>query len=274
MDGKTMVTTGTRAPGELARARALIRFNGVTFHSLAAASLLESAAGAQTAQLVRIFGAYPDVRLWLELHWLPRRSELSAQLRAYVEATWPEFDWSAAHEEFAAAYRNGPGAAAWRPGITIEALRPCVTAAQAALFYRTVAASADEPGLRGLARAAAREHATYFDFFRALFERARRRERLGFAAGWSAVFAICRAARHHDVAAAFGALQRNWSGVPIVPGMGYAEYQQRMANLIRHHVGLGPVERLLFSPWLQSERPAPEVTQERARWPQMAPILT
>jgi hypothetical protein len=70
------------------------------------------------------------------------------------------------------------------------------------------------------------------------------------------VTAVCRSSRDHDVAAAFHALDHNWTGAAIVPGLGYPEYRQRMAQQIQRHTALGPVERLLFRPWLSRERAA------------------
>jgi len=267
-------TTNLRQRNEQTRARALVRFNGLVFHSLAAASFLETAVPGHVNRRTQVFGAHPDVGFWLEQAWLPQRAELGRQLREYVEATWPEFDWNAAYHEYYESHRprfalkNGHG------GLSLEALGLCVTAAQAALFYRALANSADEPALRALARKAACDHAGFFDTFRALFERCQQVERVGFAATWRTIIAISRSARDHDVAAAFHALARNWKGAAIVPGLDYPEYRKRMAQRIERHAGLGPVERLLFRPWLERDRPVPAPQPSSARpgrWPQLAP---
>ena len=65
----------SRESGEQARTRALVRFNGLAFHGIVCASLLESAAPAQAARLAQRFAHYPDVRLWLEERWWPRRGK-------------------------------------------------------------------------------------------------------------------------------------------------------------------------------------------------------
>lgn len=259
---------------ENARMRALVRFNGVTFHSLAAASFLETAASLHVNRLVQVFSAQPDVRLWLEQVWWPRRAELGRRLRDYVGATWPEFDWNAAYHEFYESYRPRSGLSGRHGGVALEALGLCVTTAQAAVFYRALADCADEPALRALAREAACDHAVYFDFFRALFERCKRIERVGFAAAWRTAIATCRSARDDDVAAAFQPLGRNWNGTPIVPDLDYPEYRQRLAQLVRRRAALGPVERLLFRPWLERSRaaPAPQLSSAPpGRWLPLAP---
>ncbi len=273
MQANATMTTNQREQNEQARVRALVRFNGVTFRSLATASLLETAVPAQVNRLAQSFAACPDIVLWLEQVWWPQRAELGRQLREYVEATWPEFEWNGACQDFNAIYRPGGGPAGRRGGMAIEALGLCVTSAQAALFYRSLAVSADEPALRALARLAATEHACHFDYFRALFERCRRGERVGLFATWRTLAAVCRRARDHEVSAAFHALDRNWKTVPIVPGLGYAEYRQRMVQLFQRHAALGAVERLLFRPWLARERAAPAPLPPAGaagRWPQLA----
>ncbi len=268
---QAIATTNRREQNEQARVRALVRFNGLTFHSLACASFLETAVPLQVNRLKRSFDTRPDARLWLEQVWWPQRAELGRRLREYVVATWPEFDWEEGYRDFCDSYRPGSGLDGRQGGATIEALGLCVTAAQAALFYRTLAGSADEPALRALARTAAADHAGYFDFFRTLFERCGEKERAGLAATWRTLIAVSRSARDHDVAAAFDALDRNWKMAPVVPALGYPEYRERMAQLIRRHAAPGPVQRLLFRPWLAREKAAPAsqlAAGGPAHWPQ------
>ena len=273
MQATATITANQREPNEQARTRALVRFNGMTFHSLATASFLEAAVPLHVNRLVQVFGPHPDVGSWLEQVWWPQRAEIGRQLREYVEATWPEFDWNAAYHEFYESYRPRSGLLRRDTGMALEALGLCVTSAQAALFYRALANSADDPVLRALARRAACCHAGGFDYFRVLFERCKRNERLGIAATWRTVIAASRCARDHDVASAFQVLSRNWNGAPTVPGMGYSEYRERMVQSIQRHAALGPVERLLFRPWLERGRPVPAPQPSFAppgRWPQLA----
>ncbi|HXF67734.1 MAG TPA: hypothetical protein VNK67_13695, partial [Burkholderiales bacterium] len=164
------IRAAPRAAAEHARARAMVRFNGLMFHALATASLLEAAAPQQAERLARSFEAYPEVQAWLAQVWLPQRAEHGCWLREYAQATWPEFDWSAAWDEFRSSYRPRSGLARGRAGAALEALSCCATAAQAAMFYRALARGADDPQLRALADGAARDHAGYFDHFRSVLE--------------------------------------------------------------------------------------------------------
>ncbi len=148
MQAAATITTNQREQSEQARVRALVRFNGLTFHSIAMASFLETAVPLQVNRLAQVFGAHSDTGSWLEQVWWPQRAELGRQLREYIEATWPEFEWNAAYQEFCESYRPRSGLAKRDSGLALEALGLCVTAAQAALFYRALASSADEPALR------------------------------------------------------------------------------------------------------------------------------
>jgi len=259
---QAIATTMTMPRGQShdARTRALVRFNGLTFHSLATASFLEAAVPLHASRLASVFAAYPGVQLWLDQAWWPGRAEIGRRLRSHVEATWPEFDWNAAYREFSERYRPGSGLRGRRAGVAREALGLCVSAAQAAVFYRALAHGADEPALRDLARDAALAHAGYFDFFRDLFERCKRTERVGLAATWRTAIEISRAARDDDVAVAFEPLARNWNSASVVPAFGYCEYRERMAQFIQRHAALGLVERMLFRPWFEraSATPAPQ----------------
>ena len=261
----TATRTARRERSEQARARAIVRFNGVLFHSLAAASFLETAVPLHVNRFKQVFAGRPDVVLWLEQVWWPQRAEHGRRLRDYLEATWPEFHWSAAYQEFHDSYRPRSGLEGRGAGAALEALGLCVTAAQAAVFYRALAKCADEPALRALARQAACDHGGCFDYFSALFERCKRDERVGLVTGWRTVRAACRSARDFDASAAFEPLGRHWGGAPTVPELGYGEFQARMVQLIQRHAALGRIERLLFRPWLERARsaPAPQLAERR-----------
>lgn len=258
-----------RESGEQVRARAIVRFNGLMFHSLATASFLETAVPAQVHRAGLALAGCPDAAQWLEQVWWPRRSGIGRRLREYVQTTWPEFDWNAAYQEFYEARRAAGRPGGGRRGPALAALELCATASQAAVFYRALARCADEPALRALAREAADEHAAYFDHFRGWFERSRRHGRVGLVAGLRTVLATCREAREHDVRAAFEPLARHWTGPGTVAELGYEEYRARMASFIQRHVALGCLERLLFRPWLEPARAPgaqPAIPAQPRRW--------
>lgn len=269
----TSTMTVPRGQSDLARARAIIRFNGLMFHSLATASFLESAAPLHVGDLHPLLAAQPEARLWLEEVWSPQRSDLGRRLREYTEATWPELDWNGAYAEFHQPCRARAGSGRERDGAALEVLAHCVAEAQAAVFYRALAGAADEPSLRALARDAASAHASFFDYFRGVFDRCKRRERVSFAAAWRMLLAACRAAREFHVRTAFEALAHNWNGPRTVPELAYGEFVERLVQIVRRHAALGRTEQFLFRPWLGPERSAPPAlpaSPQQARSPQFA----
>ena len=251
-----MNDTQARHSCENSRLRALIRFNALLFHGLATASFLEAAAPIGPGRVAQAVMGAPDAAHWLNAVWRPQRSARAQALRAYIDAIWPEFDWAAAYEDFRKLYAQRHGYAAALANPALEVLACCALESQAALFYRAIAAGADDPALRELANAAAREHCACLEAFRALFEQRARRQAVGFITGCRVVLASARAARDIDVAAAFRPLTGHWYGTPTITGLQYQEFLSRMARLIQKQAGLGCFERLLFSPWLKRARPA------------------
>lgn len=251
MRGANAITMmGQRRPDEDTRRRAMVRLNGMMFYCTGIASFVESTAPLDTNRLIRLAADHADVRPWLENVWLPGRAAHGRRFRDYIEATWPEFEWEGAYQDFRDAYGLRTASRVGPPGLALEFVARCVTETTLAVFYRTLARSADEPELRQLTAAAAQEHAAYFGYFRSLYERVSGRRRAGLAAACRTAIASCRSAREVDVAAAFQPLGRHWHGGWVFPELTYPEFLARLAQMLKRQARLGTIERLLFSPWL------------------------
>src|SRR5687767_12246262 len=100
----------------------LVRANGPLFYSVAAASILETTMPRAADRLLHFFGGDQVLARWLHEDWLPRKQERAKQLRAYVQATWPEYDWYAGAEQFRAAAHAAGGGVVNRPTAAHEAL--------------------------------------------------------------------------------------------------------------------------------------------------------
>jgi len=226
-----------------ARCRAMVRFNGLMFYGIAAASLLEAAVPLHAGHLAQALRGPHALGPWLDQVWCPERARHSRALRAYVAATWPEFDGEA--------YELRYGREAWRRSAAMELLWCCVTEAQISVFYRALARCADEAMLRELAHCAARDHVRYFEHFRHMFDCCPRRERVGFGTAWRMLLQFSRGARDREVALAFHVADRHWNGQKAFVALRYGEFLSRMGMVISRHAGLGPIQRLLFRPWAQ-----------------------
>ena len=247
-DAITMM--GQRKPDEDTRRRAMVRLNGMMFYCTGIASFVESTVPLDASRLIRLSADHADVRPWLEDVWLPGRAAHGHRFRDYIETTWPEFEWEGAYRDFRDTYRLRTAGRVGPPGLALEFVARCVTETTLAVFYRTLARSADEPELRKLTAAAAQDHAAYFSYFRSLYERVGGRRRAGLAAACRAAIASCRSAREVDVAAAFHPLARHWHGGWVFPELTYPEFLVRLAQLLKRQARLRTIERLLFTPWL------------------------
>ena len=244
----TASSTQARNAVEGNRARALIRFNTLLFHALTIASFLEnSARGHHSVQAVSGTGA--DTTEWLSRVWQPRQEARARELRGYIEAVWPEFDWISAYGDFCRAREERLICPSGSTGEAGRDLQRCVVESQAAAFYRAIGNCADDRALRDLARAATADHARCFEFFRSCFSLHGSHRRVGFFAACQVVREVSRIARDTVVADAFFSLTAHWYGTPTVSQLGYQEFLRRMAPLITRHAHLGRLERLLFSPW-------------------------
>lgn len=248
------------------------RHNAVLFYGIAAAALLETEAARHARGLAAAFEKDAAFCAWVEDAWIPAKSGHAERSRAYVDAAWPEFDWRAACDGFSADYRRlAPGS---RPGqsIAYSALACSMAAAQAAMFYRALGGVADDAELRRLLHAMAADEVAHFECFRQCYEDHRRREHLGMLASFRAVLACALRARDLDVRLAFDHLRaQHWYGGVPLQDLSYREFVERVGNIVRRQLPLGPAQRLLFKPWLTphdvpADAPPPQRTS-RVRQP-------
>lgn len=242
----------------------LVRANAPLFYSVAAASLLEADMSHAAERLLHFFGADRELAQWLKSEWLPRKLARAGQLRAYVEATWPEYDWIAGHEHYRAV-AEAAGVPRQLTGAH-EALARCVATAQSGVFYRSLSRWAEDRRLREMARAMAREEALSFSQFRSLYERRLRTQGLNCAAAWTTALGCVRAARDSHVPRAFDAINAQCPAQAPFPILEYPEFLTRMGAVIERHGDLGTPERILFRTW----KARPRVRIDSApRWGRM-----
>jgi hypothetical protein len=240
---------------QLSTQQVMTRHNGLVFYGLTAASFLETAIPLHANALLNVFAAEPEVQRWIEQHWWPVKCAHARETRAYVEATWPEFDWSAAYGEFYEAYRAQAGIVHETRRPACEALVRGVAAAQASAFYRCFASAADDTALRQLLQRLGADESAHFACFRRLFARLDRGDRLGLLSTYRTIVACARRARDVDVQLAFTRLGApHWYGNAPFPDLDYREFVVRMGAVVRRHLSLGAAQRLLFHPWWQARR--------------------
>lgn len=251
----------------------LVRANAPLFYSLNAASLLESGMPRAADRLLHFFGSDQTLGQWVTTEWLPRKMTRAAQLREYITAMWPEYDWIGGHEQYHAAAEADGGTAPNLPTGVHEALARCVATAQSGVFYRTLARWAEDPRLRELARNIAEEEASSFAHFRALYDRRLRVQGLGCTAAWATALACARTTRDSQVPRAFSAINAQCAVHTPFPLLEYPEFLTRMGSVIERHGNLGTPERVLFRTWKARPRLPPTRALEPRGPGRFTPVL-
>ena len=250
----------------------LVRANGPLFYSVACASLLEADMPLAAERLLQFFGADQVLTQWLRSEWLPRKVARAEQLRQYVEAMWPEYDWVAASEHYRA-LANGRGCVPLRRTGAHEALARCVATAQSGVFYRSLSRWAEDRRLRDLARDMATEEAVSFTHFRQLYDRRLRSQGLNCAAAWMTALGCVRAARDAQVPRAFNAINAHCPAQAPFPVLDYSEFLARMGAVIERHGAMGGPERILFRMWKARPRVCIEAVAEQRGAPWFRPVF-
>ena len=203
-------------------------------------------------RLLHFFGADQVLAQWLKTEWLPRKVARAAQLRDYVETTWPEFDWYCRRTSSIArlAEADGGSARSGRPA-SHEALARCVATAQGGIFYRSLARWADDRRLRELARAMARGGSAVVQPFprRSTTAAAQPGPRIAPRRGRTALALRAHRARHPG-AARVQRDHRPMRGPRAVSRCSSTPSScARMGSVIERHGNLGTPERILFRTW-------------------------
>jgi hypothetical protein len=240
----------------------LVRANGPLFYSLTAASMLETGMSLAADRLLHFFGSNAQFAQWVTTEWLSRKIERAKQMREYVEATWPEYDWPAGHEQYRAMNAAGGGTVQRRPIAAHELLARCVAAAQCGVFYRSLARWAEDRRLREMAGCIAHEEALSFDHFRRMYDRELGARGFGCTDAWTTALACVRAARDEQVPRAFSAIRAQCAAHVPFPVLEYPEFVFRMVSVIERHGDLGFPERVLLRTW---KRAAPGLVQNGRR---------
>jgi hypothetical protein len=246
----------------------MTRHNGLVFYGLAAASFLETAIPLHAAALLQVFTGEGEFRRWIDERWWPRKYAHGREARAYIERTWPEFDWSAAYAEFYDVYRPRACLNFGSRTAAQEALVRSVAAAQASAFYRCLGTASDDPELRRTLYRIAADESEHFTAFQRLFTKCQNGQRPGLITTYRTIVACARRARDFDVQVAYAGLGgRHWYGSVPFAEIEYPEFVQRMGDVVRRHLPLGAAQRLLFRPWWQvrAMQPARPATEQRPR---------
>lgn len=225
-----------------------IRHDAFTFYSLATVSFLESTVATYVENLFPYFEEDPAALNWLQTVWLREEAEHGRLTQTYLRATWPDFDWQQAYEEFLQSYVPRCDSALLRPSPALEALARCVTETQTSMIYRCFGDYFVDPHLTELMQRLSREEVRHYKYFRRLFEKYERLERNSLWRKIGTLVSRSALVRDEDVALAFRPLNRHWRGaMPFAP-MSYRDFLSRAGQVMRRHFPFEEAKRMLFRP--------------------------
>lgn len=147
-----------------------------------AASFTESASDIYTGNLVAYFADDAEIAAWLAAHWEPEELQHGRALRAYVEAVWPQFDWSQAFTAFLVDYSKLCSIEVLGPTRALELASRCVIETGTSTLYRAARDASNDPVLRKITDHIQRDEVRHFKYF---FEFFRRYQVAGGASRWA-----------------------------------------------------------------------------------------
>lgn len=118
------------------------------FYLLATASFIESGSDLYTRNLLVYYGGDPEIAEWLRRVWEVEELQHGAALRGYVQAVWPEFDWTRAYEAFLTEYAQVASPDAFESTAQLELAARCMIETGTTSLYQTLLNSTQEPILR------------------------------------------------------------------------------------------------------------------------------
>lgn len=226
----------------------LPRYDSFSFYSLGAVSFLESTVPVYVSSLQHVFAHDRDVRCWLKEEWLPEEAGHGARARAFVQRTWPEFDWEKAYAQFMRSYRPCCVHQKLRPTPALEALARCVTETETTMIYRCIELYTDDAQLKEMLHEMSTDEVRHYRYFRDVFNRYDEKERNSLWRKAHVVVQRSALVRDEDLALAFAPLNAGWTHEPPFDPMTYDEYLIRAQQVMRQHFPFEEAKRMLFRP--------------------------
>lgn len=219
-----------------------------TFYALAISSFLESTVETYVDNLEPFFQCDAATQAWLIDTWLPEEAEHGRLVRAYVEATWPDFQWEACYAAFVARYAPLCAHDRLRASPALEALARCVTETQATMIYRCIARHTADPALRQLMARLSKDEVRHYAYFRDLHHRYDAIERNGLLRKLGTMVGRSKVVREEDLALAFAPLNAAWSAPPPFTIASYHGFLGQAAGVMRQHFPFEEGQRMLVRP--------------------------
>lgn len=218
------------------------------FYSCAIISFLESRVDTYVENLEPFFEADQETRQWLKDVWLPEEQAHGQMMRAYVEKSWPSFQWHAGFEEFSSLYVPQCATEKLRDSVALEALARCVTETEATMIYRCLASHSADPELSTLLTRMSTDEVRHYRMFKDVHARYESKEKNSFLTKAKTLLARSELVRDEDLALAFKPLNHHWTGEVPFPPWTYADLMKKTAAVIKDHFPFQQATRMLLHP--------------------------
>jgi len=140
-------------------------------YMLAAASFIEITSDLYTGNLVAFYRGDDEITAWLSQQWEPEELQHGTALKRYVEAAWPEFDWSAGYRGFYAEYSRSCAVDLLAATQALELAARCVVETGTATFYRALSEMTAEPVLKQITANISLDEVRHYKYFYRFFLR-------------------------------------------------------------------------------------------------------
>lgn len=217
------------------------------FYLVATASLMESATGLYTRNLIDFFLDDKEITSWLEHHWLPEELQHGRALRRYVEAAWPGFEWEVAYRQFVEEFSPFCDSAL-EATRSLEMASRCVVETGTASYYATLSRASPDSVLAMLTRRIVADEVRHYKHFFRYFRKYHAVERPRRAAIIPALWRRLRMSGGDD---SFIVLKHVYAarhpGAPFDIGV-YRELRRKCRGLVREHFPYEMSVRMLLKP--------------------------
>ena len=188
-----------------------VHTDAFSFYTCAIISIIESRVPTYVDNLEPFFRCDASTLQWLQEVWLPEEAAHGRFMRAFVERTWPDFDWERGFVEFSIVYIPRCTTEKLRPTVGLETLARCVTETQASMIYRCLASYTQDPDLKALLKQMSADEARHFRKFKDLHLRYQSAERTSLLERVRTLLARSEVVRDEDLALAFVPLNGTWT---------------------------------------------------------------
>jgi rubrerythrin len=218
------------------------------FLTLASSSFTEIHSETYSRNLLLHFSGDAEVTEWLEHSWQKDEVQHGQALKAYVNTTWPEFNWDAAYAAFCDEYDALCTIEHLEPQRALELFARCVVETGTSTFYRALLSYTHESVLRQIIGHIMADETAHYGHFRTYFLRYNACERPGVKAILLTMWRRLRAISGEDAYIALKHVHNmRYPGNPF-NAADWRTFNRSVKRRAKHHYPYGMAAKMLVKP--------------------------